>query len=72
MFTFSRCKNHGNEKKYNNQNIKLQLKTTDAKPLQVSVFKNRNDIASKTQYQNYRGYARENRVHWCDVRLNGQ
>ena len=33
------------KKKNNNQNIKLQLKTTDAKPLQVSVFENRNDIA---------------------------
>ena len=72
MFIFSRCKNQGNEKKNNNQNIKLQLKTTDAKPLQVSVFENRNDIAWKTQYHNYRGYARENSVHWCDVRLNGQ
>ena len=35
-------------------------------------FENTNDIAWKTQYHNYRGYARENRVHWCDVRLNGQ
>ena len=72
MFTFSRYKNQGNEKKYNNQNMKLQFKTTEAKPLQVSEFENRNDIAWKTQYHNYRGYARENRVHWCDVRLNGQ
>ena len=45
MFTFSRYKNQGNEKKYNNQNMKLQFKTTEAKPLQVSAFENRNDIA---------------------------
>ena len=72
MFTFSRYKNQGNEKKYNNQNMKLQFKTIETKLLQVSAFENWNDIAWKTQYHNYRGYARENRVHWCDVRLNGQ
>ena len=33
------------KKKYNNQNMKLQFKTTEAKPLQVSTFENRNDIA---------------------------
>ena len=52
--------------------MKLQFKTTEAKPLQVSEFENRNDIAWKIQYHNYKGYAREHRVHWCDVRLKGQ
>ena len=52
--------------------MKLQFKTTEAKPLQVSAFENTNDIAWKTQYHNYRGYTRENRVHWCIIRLNGQ
>ena len=72
MLTFSRYKNQVNEKKYNNQNVKLQFKTTEAKPLQVSEFQNRNDIAWKIQYHNYKGYAREHRVHWCDVRLKEQ
>ena len=52
--------------------MKLQFKTTEAKPLQVSTFENRNDIAWKTQYHNYRGYARKNGVPWCDIQLNEQ
>ena len=54
-------------KKSNNQNMKFQFKVTETKP-----FKNRSDIAWKTQYYNHRGYARGNGVHWCDTRLNGQ
>ena len=45
MFTFFRCKNQANEKEYNNLNMKLQFKTTEAKPLKVSTFENRNNIA---------------------------
>ena len=51
--------------------MKLQLKTTEVKPLQVLTCKNRNDIA-KTKHHSRRVYARGNRVDWCDIRLNGR
>ena len=51
--------------------MKLQFKTTEAKPLQVLTCKNSNDIA-ETQYHNHRVYARGNRVDWSDIRLNGK
>ena len=48
------------------------IKTTEAKPLQVSMFENNNDIALKTQSPSHKAYSRGNRMPWCDIRLNGQ
>ena len=45
MFTFCRCRNQANKKQYNNQNMKLQFITSEAKPLQVSTFGNNSIIA---------------------------